>query len=242
MRTSAGLTNTVAYSIYLNDFSMCTPFRIFDFVLTLLSGSAEGSVVFGGIDTAKFTGNITMLPMLKANDGQVTDVVIAATSLVITGGTSRRRAMTNNTLPSQNTPVLLDTGNPTILVPLATVDAIGTALNANPGADGSMLVTCGTANRGFNMVFDFTGTTIPVPIAMILTPAMNKDGSPVKNSDGNALCVVPVEATETNDDLVSFGAPFFSAAYVVMDLQNKNIGLAQANVNASQSNMQEITA
>ncbi|KAF7943342.1 hypothetical protein EAE96_011269 [Botrytis aclada] len=222
---SAGLTNAAAYGIYLNDFR-----------------SAEGSIIFGGMDTAKFTGNMTMLPILENFNGQATDFVISATSLAITGGSNNKRATTKISLPSKQTPVLLDTGNPSIDVPLSAVEAIGTALNANPGPDGSMQVTCDIATKGMNMVFGFSGTTIQVPIEMMLTPAKNKDGTQAKDNNGNNLCVVPVNPTANEDDLLSFGAPFFSAAYAVMDLQNKKIGLAQAKVNATESNVQEIPA
>ncbi|KAM0125962.1 hypothetical protein ACHAO1_010327 [Botrytis cinerea] len=222
---SAGLTNTAAYGIYLNDFR-----------------SAEGSIIFGGMDTAKFTGNMTMFPILENNNGQATDFVISTTSLTITGGANGKRAATNIALPGKKTPVLLDTGNSSIDLPLSAVNAIGTALNANPGADGSMQVTCDTANKGLSMAFGFMDTTIQVPIAMILTPATNKDGTQAKDNNGNTLCIVPVNPTANEDDLLSYGAPFFSAAYAVMDLQNKKIGLAQAKVNATESNIQEITA
>ncbi|KAF7933224.1 hypothetical protein BELL_0777g00050 [Botrytis elliptica] len=222
---SAGLTNTAAYGIYINDFR-----------------SAEGSIIFGGMDTAKFTGNMTMLPILENDNGQATDFVISATSLAITGGSNNKRATTNIALPNKQTPVLLDTGNPSIDIPLPAVEAIGNALNANPGPDGSMQVTCDIANKGMNMVFGFSGTTIQVPIEMMLTPAKNRDGTQAKDNNGNNLCVVPVNPTANEDDLLSFGAPFFSAAYAVMDLQNKKIGLAQAKVNATESNVQEITA
>ena len=77
---------------------------------------------------------------------------------------------------------------------------------------------------------------------MMLTPATNKDGTQAKDNNGNTLCIVPVNPTANEDDLLSYGAPFFSAAYAVMDLQNKKIGLAQAKVNATESNIQEITA
>ncbi|TGO38058.1 hypothetical protein BHYA_0083g00010 [Botrytis hyacinthi] len=222
---SAGLTNTAAYGIYLNDFR-----------------STEGSINFGGMDTAKFTGNMTMLPILENSNGQATDFVISTTSLAITGGSNNKRAATNIALPNKQTPVLLDTGNPSIDVPLPAVEAIGNALNANPGPDGSMQVTCDIASKGMNMVFGFSGTTIQVPIEMMLTPAKNKDGTQPKDNNGNNLCVVPVSPTANEDDLLSFGAPFFSAAYAVMDLQNKKIGLAQAKVNATESNIREIPA
>ncbi|TEY38129.1 hypothetical protein BOTCAL_0496g00050 [Botryotinia calthae] len=138
--------------------------------------------------------------------------------------------------------LLFHTLEPPSDILLSAVNAIGTALNANPGADGSMQVTCDTTNKGLNMVFGFMDTTIQVPIAMMLTPAMHKDGTQAKDNNGNALCVVPVEPTANEDDLLSYGAPFFSAAYAVMDSQSKKIGLAQAKVNATESNIQEITA
>ncbi|TGO26629.1 hypothetical protein BPAE_0056g00510 [Botrytis paeoniae] len=216
---SAGLTNTSAYGIYLND-----------------SRSTEGSIIFGVYwqhDHAANTAN---------SNGQATDFVISATSLAITGGSNNKRATTNIALPNKQAPVLLDTGNPSIDVRLAAVEAIGTALNANPGPDGSMQVTCDISNKGMNMVFGFSGTMIQVPIEMMLTPAKNKDGSQEKDNNGNNLCVVPVNPTANDDDLLSFGAPFFSAAYAVMDLQNTKVGLAQAKVNATESNIQEITA
>ncbi|TGO49039.1 hypothetical protein BOTNAR_0447g00040 [Botryotinia narcissicola] len=221
---SAGLTNSAVYGIYLYDFR-----------------STEGSIIFGGMDTAKFTGNMTMLPILENSNGQATDFVISTTSLAITGGSNNKRASTNIALPNKQTPVLLDTGNPSIDVPLPAVEAIGNALNANPGPDGSMHVICDIAIKGMNMVFGFSGTTIQVPIDMILTPANNNDGTQSKDNNGNNLCVVLVNPTANEDDLVSYGAPFFSAVYAVMDLQNKKIGLAQAKFNATESNIQEIT-
>ncbi|OHW93116.1 eukaryotic aspartyl protease [Colletotrichum incanum] len=191
-----GLTRSITYSVYLNDFRAPT-----------------GSVVFGGVDTAKFTGQMQMVPLID--------------------NTAQPAALGGKNLP----PVLIDTGNPSLSFPPQLLDQIGPAIKIQTLKDGTKALRCDNGNTGAKFSFEFQAAKAELPLSMIFIP-LTDNGALTTDRNGNPLCTLPLESI--NGNIASLGAPLLSAVYTVFDLENKQLGMAQAKVNESATNIQEI--
>ncbi|KAI3555621.1 hypothetical protein CABS03_00273 [Colletotrichum abscissum] len=211
-----GLTKSLAYSVYLNDFR-----------------SPTGSVVFGGMDTAKFTGQMQMIPLVGQKLFKSNDFIVPWTSFSFSADKNAKpTAIGGNNFP----PVLVDTGNPSLSFPPKILDLIGPAINIQTLQDGTKALKCSSGDSGAKFNFEFQTAKVEVPLSMIFIPLM-KNGAPVTDKSGSSLCTLPLEPIDSN--VASFGAPMLSAVYTVFDLENKQLGMAQAKLNESASNIQE---
>ncbi|KAK1709493.1 aspartic peptidase domain-containing protein [Colletotrichum lupini] len=211
-----GLTKSLAYSVYLNDFR-----------------SPTGSVVFGGMDTAKFTGQMQMIPLVGQKLFKSNDFIVPWTSFSFSADKNAKpTAIGGNNFP----PVLVDTGNPSLSFPPKILDLIGPAINIQTLQDGTKALKCSSGDSGAKFNFEFQTAKVEVPLSMIFIPLM-KNGAPVTDKSGSSLCTLPLEPIDSN--VASFGAPMLSAVYTVFDLENKQLGMAQAKLNESASNIEE---
>ncbi|CCF34686.1 hypothetical protein CH063_00183 [Colletotrichum higginsianum] len=212
-----GLTQSLIYGVYLNDFRAPT-----------------GSVVFGGVDTAKFTGEMQMVPLIGREFANTDDFIVPWTSLSFSADdTARPTVIGSKNLP----PALIDTGNPSLSFPPQILDQIGPAIKVQTLRDGTKALRCDSGASGAKFGFEFRTARVELPLSMIFIP-LATDGVPTTDKDGNALCTLPLEPLE--GQVASFGAPLLSAVYTVFDLENKRLGMAQAKVNESATSIQEV--
>ncbi|WYZ35820.1 hypothetical protein EsH8_X_000467 [Colletotrichum jinshuiense] len=212
-----GLTRSLVYGVYLNDFRAPT-----------------GSVVFGGMDTAKFTGQMQMIPLIGREFANTDDFIIPWTSFsFVAGNTTQPTVLGGKNLP----PALIDTGNPSLSLPPEILDQIGPAIKIQTLRDGTNALRCDSGDTGAKFSFEFQAAKVDLPLSMIFIPLTN-NGAPIKDKDGNSLCTLPLESSSST--VASLGAPLMSAVYTVFDLENKRLGMAQAKVNESATNIQEI--
>ena len=131
-------------------------------------------------------------------------------------------------------PVLIDTGNPALNIPSASLRAIamavGTTFDEQAGRLGS--VSCDLGSRGESLSFGFNNNRAKVstPLAAMLV----RD-----SSSGATRCFLPMFPSD-GDDFASLGAPFMQGAYVVFDLDQKRMLMAEARMNATGSNLQTL--
>ena len=93
---SEGFINRRAYSLWLDDIESLT-----------------GSVLFGGIDTDKYHGNLVGLPIQPdSRTGQIESFSVAWTGLTITGSGNNA-----DLSPQQPTAAILDSGSTIMLLP-----------------------------------------------------------------------------------------------------------------------------
>ncbi|KAK1622852.1 aspartic peptidase domain-containing protein [Colletotrichum phormii] len=211
-----GLTKSLTYSVYLNDFR-----------------SPSGSVVFGGMDTAKFTGQMQMVPLIGHKLFKTNDFIVPWTSFSFSADKNAKpTAIGGNNFP----PVLVDTANPSLSFPPKILDQIGPAINVQTLQDGTKALRCNSGDSGAKFNFEFQTAKVEVPLSMIFIPLM-KNGAPVTDKSGSSLCTLPLEPIDSN--VASFGAPMLSAVYTVFDLENKQLGMAQAKLNESATSIQE---
>lgn len=80
---------------------------------------------------------------------------------------------------------------------------------------------------------------IRVPLAQLLIPLLDTSNNPVSNDLGLGLCQVVL--LPTNGSII-LGHNFLRSAYVVYDLEYKQISIAQANLNSTTSDIREIVS
>ena len=91
-----GKINTLAYSLWLDDLE-----------------SNTGVVLFGGVDTNKYHGDLVSLPIqLDTQTGTISSFTVAWTGLTITGG-----GQNSDMSPSDPQPAILDSGTTDTLLP-----------------------------------------------------------------------------------------------------------------------------
>lgn len=227
---------TKAYSLYLNDYQ-----------------SSTGSILFGGVDTEKFIGGLTVIPILP--DAQTQNftsftVGMTAVSYSFPNGTTGNASLQGGSLDA-----VLDSGTTLSYFPdnVATplFEALGAYTYSSLGSVGLTLIECGLATSGMELTFRFNDSvSIVVPADEVVIDAL----SPVQ---GVMPPEIPLEdpclfgIQNSGDSLPSEGArqidfallgdTFLRSAYVVYDLDNNEIAMAQANLNSTDTNVQELT-
>lgn len=186
--------------------------------------AASGSILFGGIDTGKFQGTLQTLPVIKTN-GLYSQFVIALTGLGVNGKTG---SIANN----QAIGVLLDSGSSLMYLPDSLTQTIYNTFGAQyDNSEGVAIIDCAQQANSTTLDFTFSGVTIRVPLSQMVI---------VAGFDGREnICILGVNPA--GDSTAVLGDTFLRSAYVVYDLDNNQISLAQTRFNSSQSNILEIT-
>ncbi|KAK4889853.1 hypothetical protein LTR27_011366 [Elasticomyces elasticus] len=202
-----GNINSNSYSLWLNDLD-----------------SSTGSILFGGVDTAKYTGELQTLPIIPTQ-GYYAEFVIALTAL---GANGTVGSIANNIA----SPALLDSGSSLMYLP----DSICTTIFNDVGAQydesqGAAFVDCDLRNQDSTIDFTFSGVTIRVPMNELVIVAGIQNGE--------ELCIIGI--SQAGESTPVLGDTFLRSSYVVYDLLNNEISLAQTYFNATNSNIQEIT-
>ncbi|KAI0456153.1 aspartic-type endopeptidase [Xylaria acuta] len=210
---TAGAISRNAYSLWLNDLDANT-----------------GSILFGGIDTEQYTGTLQTLP-IQANGGVHSEFLITMTSLELGG---------QPIAEDQALAVLLDSGSSLTYLPNDMVEAIYEQVSAQYDAGaGAAYVPCSLAGDA-SSTLDFTFTTPRISVAMgelVLDLATSTGGRPTFE-DGEPACLFGIAPAGSGTNVL--GDTFLRSAYVVYDLDNNQISLAQTRFNATASDVREI--
>ncbi|KAK2761374.1 hypothetical protein FQN54_001896 [Arachnomyces sp. PD_36] len=217
---NAGLIRSTAYSLWLNDLDANT-----------------GSILFGGVNTGKFSGNLFSLPVQRVN-GAHSALIVTLTGFSMNVG-SQGEPFDSRTLP---TPVLLDSGSSLTYLPdgiVATIfDELGVTFN---GRQGIGYVPCNLPiDKGSGFNFTFSGPSIFVGLdEMIISAGSDSSGSQPQFSDGEPACIFGIAPSSSSISVL--GDTFLRSAYVVFDLENNEISIAKTNFNSTEDNIVEIT-
>ncbi|CRG89996.1 putative aspartic-type endopeptidase opsB [Talaromyces islandicus] len=219
-----GVISTKAYSLWLNDLF-----------------SSDGNCLFGGYDTKKFSGNLLSVPIQPdAQSGQLTSMTVAWTSLSLNTGSSTKSITPSNFAE----PALLDSGTTLSIIPEQLYDELHSFFEAQDDESGNAIVDCGTLDKADGTLdFQFGGSkgpVIKVPFSEFALPATTTIGTWAQFDDGSYMCVLGMQP-QTESDPIILGDTFLRSAYVVYDLDNKQISLAQTIFNATDSNVVEIS-
>ncbi|KAF8859938.1 acid protease, partial [Acephala macrosclerotiorum] len=231
---SQGLINTKAYSLYLNDYEAST-----------------GSIIFGGLDSDKYHGNLIQLPIVpdQASNGAkvYAEFNVAMTSFGLTG---QQGSTTNFTTSSFEEPVILDSGTTLVYLPDVLVQDLVSRLDgAVDDSTGGIYVPCSMRDDNPKMTFNFgfggsKGIVIQVPASELifdLNGAFSTGGYAPQVPFDNP-CALALMGDGGQGGPYILGDTFLRSAYVVYDLKNNLIALAQTNFNSTTSSIVEFQA
>lgn len=214
---------TQAYSLWLDD-----------------RDARIGALLFGGVDTGKFDGNLANIAMYPSSTTGIVDrFTVAFTSLSITSPSGSDTL----TPPGYAEAVVLDSGTTLTFVPDDLAQAIYNVVGANYD-DEVQAAVCDCALGGVQGTLDFQfagaqGPTIKVPVEEMVSPLFLKDGTQAQFNSGEPACIFGIGPSSSlgEDAPILFGDTVLRSAYVVYDLQNFRIGLAQTKFNSTDSNI-----
>ncbi|KAI0147165.1 eukaryotic aspartyl protease [Xylariaceae sp. FL1272] len=208
---SAGSINRNAYSLWLNDLD-----------------SSTGSILFGGIDTAQYTGDLSTLP-IQTYDDAYSEFLITLTGLSF-GNTS---IATDEALA-----VLLDSGSTLTYLPDSWAQSIYNQVDAQyDSSSGVAYVVCSLRDSARALKFTFSSPSITVTMDELVID-ITSGGQPLKFADGQDACLFGIAPAGSSTSVL--GDTFLRSAYVVYDIANNEISIAQTTFNATTTSIQEI--
>ncbi|MCJ1392302.1 hypothetical protein MMC18_005169 [Xylographa bjoerkii] len=219
------LITTHSYSLWLDDLN-----------------SDSGTVLFGGYDTDKYSGDLGVLQIQPdAQSGNITSMTVAWTSLSLTDPTSGTTTLTDDSFAE---PAVLDSGTSLCRVPTNLYNQLANFSGVIDDPTYGALVACNLSSYTGTLNFGFGGTggpSISVPFNELAVPTVDENNNPLTFQDGSAACTFGLVPVDQGGDIL-FGDTFLRSAYVVYDLDNLQIGIAPTNFNSTTSNIQVIGA
>lgn len=236
---SQGFINSKAYSLWLNDLSKSIPHPILMPNSNACSDDDTGSILFGGIDTSKYTGQLIGLPVQKDVDSGVLDsFTVAFTSLSVKDSSGSAKLTRENIA----VPAILDSGTTDTLLPDDVAADIASGIGAISDSTYGFVVPCELSKTKASFTFGFGGSngpSIDVPLEEFILPLLDDNGQPLTFDDGTQACSLGIEAAQGRPIL--FGDTFLRSAYAVYDLDSNVIALAQTNFDGGSPNIKEFT-
>ncbi|KAI8629784.1 aspartic peptidase domain-containing protein [Xylariaceae sp. FL1651] len=219
---------TNAYSLWLNDLDAST-----------------GSILFGGIDTDKYQGDLVRVDVQKDPQTRAfTSFIVELTSLQAHSSSGDDSLTTN--FPVN---VVLDSGTTLSYLPQDLIDQVWKEVGVEYVTDSSgaaaPLVPCSLANNKGYFAFGFGGTGGPVIKVGLdeLVLSLNSGQAPqfpsgqYKGQDACQFGIQNISVSGSNPPTYLLGDTFLRSAYVVYDLENNEIGLAPTDFNATTSHV-----
>ncbi|RMZ84158.1 hypothetical protein DV738_g787, partial [Chaetothyriales sp. CBS 135597] len=211
-----GFINRKAYSLWLDSLD-----------------SNTGSLLFGGVDSSKYTGDLVALPIqLDSQTNSISSFTVAWTGLTLTGSGNNV-----DLSPSDPQAAILDSGTTDTLLPDDIANSIFNGVGVTTDPTYGNVIPCKVGKDDLTFAFSFGGAkkaNVKVSLSEFVTPLLTSDGSTPTFDNGDDACSFAIEAAGSNPIL--FGDSFLRSAYVVYDLDSKQVALAQTNFDASESN------
>ncbi|KAK2604580.1 hypothetical protein N8I77_007497 [Diaporthe amygdali] len=209
---SEGKITSNAYSLWLNDLDAST-----------------GQILFGGVDTDQFQGELQTLP-IQAEGSVYAEFLITLTGVSFSGETIAE---------DQALAVLLDSGSSLTYLPNSMVETIYDRVSAQYDSnEGAAYIACSKANDNATLDFTFSSPVISVEMNELVLDLVTASGKRPRFSDGTEACLFGIAPAGSSSMVL--GDTFLRSAYVVYDLENNEISIAQTNFNATTSNVLEI--
>lgn len=221
--------NSRAFSLFLNDL-----------------GQSTGQIIFGGVDSARYSGDLISMPIIPLNVQTANQRVanafynVAWTNFTVT---TPKGVQTNFWSDSDAAPVLLDSGTSFALFPPDLTRALHAQMGAIPiDRSGDYAAPCYL--RATNITFDFyfggpQGAVLRVPISEFLINWDSRASRTLTDLSGNQYCLVGFQPSP--DGQLILGDTVLRSGYFVYDMDNRQIAIAQANFQGGKPNIKEIT-
>ena len=226
---SSGVIQSNAYSLWLNS-----------------QGSTTGSLIFGGVNKGKYSGPLSTIP-IENNPGYTipSGFIVTVTGIGLTlSADSKTNTKANTSIPlvtKRADPFLIDSGTYNIELPLEHLQPILTALGAEyEAASDYAMVPCSMTTNTSTIDFVFTSFSISVPLTELIFPQdfLAYDNYIPTLRDGKTpACLLGIQPS--GEDMI-LGDTFMRSAYMVFDLDNNEISLAQAIIGAQDAPADDI--
>ncbi|KAH0289040.1 acid protease, partial [Aureobasidium sp. EXF-3399] len=215
-----------------------------------------GSILFGGVDTAKYRGPLTTLNVVAEDEKPAGNFYLYLESVTMRPHGGQNRTIVRSTKHRRYRTVP-DTGTPSWYLPTSAYRKVIKQAGVTSTDDVPLSsvfehrkyvrpcrdVAYGTANTTrFDITFSGNGTntgTLNLELANLFTPLTSEHGSVVTDGDGQPMCWLRVVES---DELMITGSAVMRAGYFVFDLDNGQVSLAQANLGANSSNVVQVEA
>ncbi|KAK4502549.1 hypothetical protein PRZ48_005974 [Zasmidium cellare] len=222
----AGVINSRLYSIYLND-----------------ERAESGSILFGGIDKSKYTGELATMNFLPpVYSGQVDGLIYQFITTITAANVTANGQTTNlweggstdiNAYSSDDTsvPVLLDTGSTAFQIPQSYYARY--IAPAFPFVNNQGLCSCKYATSDYYLSLEFGGkVSIRVDASEFIVPYVDPETRKTQSDSNGEVCVFLIQPGERSSrGFYIAGDAVLRSMYVVFDLDNGQASIAQAKVN-----------
>lgn len=161
-------------------------------------------------------------------------------------------------LTNMNADAILDSGSTISLLPQAQVQQIWDQFDIRTVSGVQIpFVDCaygGAKGNGYSFDFQFAGKNISVPMDEMIVDAFSDIQEDIRNDPTlnrlfqgwEGACMFGIGSASEYDvhssNFVLLGDTFLRSAYVVYDLANEQVGIAQANLNSTNSNIVDLKA
>jgi len=157
-----GIGKSTRYPNFVDQLAAQNATKVKAYTLSLGTKEAqEGVIVFGGVDTSKFSGSLTKLPVIPAENApdKVPRFWVDMESISISPPGASNRVYENSKMP-----VFLDSGSTMTLLPPNLTQAIAFDFGVtNPDANGFFRLDCALTKVNGTVDFKFNGVTVKVP-------------------------------------------------------------------------------
>lgn len=220
-----GLIATKAYSLYLDT-----------------QDATHGEILFGGLDAKKFIGQLTTLPLQARRNAGIDSFTVAMTGLSI-GPKDNPDPLTGSNFAIAT---LLDSGTTLTYLPDALVANLIKVMGAYDDIEenGSIWVDCSLPETypDYVLAYQFggkDGPVINVPLKEVIfdIPDAYQD---YFNLPWKTTCYLGIMPSG-GDTHYLLGDSFLRSAYVVYDIDNNELSIANTNFEATEEEIIEIT-
>lgn len=196
---SEGIIHKNVYSLYLNDLDSLT-----------------GSVLFGAVDHAKYSGELQTVPIVNIYSSYYSEPIrldVVLDSIKFEGSSSNVSVLTSHIA------ALLDSGTTFTYLPTSILESFTDSLSATyVSSYGMYTVSCDYDSDSLYAIFSFSGAEIKVPLSDLI----------VKYSSTCYLGVLEQSSSSSSTSYAILGDNFLRSAYVVYDLEEYEVSIAQA--------------
>ena len=209
---SQGYVKKVVYSLFLD-----------------AQDSSSGSFLLGAVDHSKYSGGLYTLPMYSGTGGNDTLSSTPSGFIITLQGLGISDKGGNKTVTTTRSLVYLDSGSTGTVFPSEYAELIADSLGASYSGDyEAYVMKCPSKDDDTNFVYDFGGFTISSPLSNYM-----------ETTDDDSVCVLDIDT----DDIpyIVLGDAFLVSAYVVYDLEDYEISIAQANYDGGSENIEVVS-
>ncbi|THW29751.1 acid protease [Aureobasidium pullulans] len=205
--------------------------------------NSSGSIIFGGIDIAKFQGPMTTLDCLLDGRKTATEHKLKLDKITVNphDENSEELLLSSGQVPHA---VFLDSGNARWFVPEPVYRKILVLAGGRRVRPCSEVVHSAFDTTHIQLTFSGDGlvsntATLDLHLADLFAPKVAGNSGVAADHNGNPLCTLMVESSGLGE-ISSIGDAVMRAGYWVFDLDNGQISVAQANIEASSSDIVKV--